>query len=303
MSKLTKISIPKKIALSGKSNTSNNSDEKSDREEETIKNNILEDIYNDDNDKSKKKKKKKSKSKLRRKSIICSEPWNKGIQLLLKKIGEKAMGYKWMLNKEKEYYEHLDGIYSKAEIITLSLLAIITGGEFVGALADVGIRGNTITIVVVTIVQLFMIALYAIIKGIKDSQNYQKKIIEYNNLAGIYNEINIKIQLQFSYTINERKNDKEFAKKMTTLYNQAFNDTPIIRKKTRDKYIKYTKDINIHRPLIIGEFDNIEIVVGKDNTTKIGNQENDIESQTESSSKSYNINDHNLEIARWLKNF
>src|SRR5438445_11130919 len=64
-------------------------------------------------------------------NLNCDDPWNYKILLLLKKIGTKTMGYRWMHEREAEYYENINTKFGIYEMSIMTILGIITGTEFI----------------------------------------------------------------------------------------------------------------------------------------------------------------------------
>ena len=95
-------------------------------------------------------------SKQEEQYINLDGPWNYKIQLLLKKIGEKCMGYRWMHNKEQRYYENMDEKYTIIELILVSIITTVTGSEFVALFASSNLADHKTAIIIVTGIQLLL---------------------------------------------------------------------------------------------------------------------------------------------------
>src|SRR3972149_11971518 len=127
------------------------------------------------NKKEKKLNKKKGKKKLK---INESEPWNYRILVLLKKIGERSMGYKWMYNEDRKYFESTEKYLNIAEITNLAIIGTLTAYDFISFLTD-SENSNSTSFFVIRILQIIFLTFLSTVKGIRDNGEYQSKIFHY----------------------------------------------------------------------------------------------------------------------------
>lgn len=219
------------------------------------------------------------------------KPWNNRIKLLLKKLGEKSMGYRWMHDQENEYYLKLDKNINNFLII---LSAIVTALNST-ALASLFASEDDFAIIFwLTLINLILSLILTIIIGIKDKSEYGTIAKNHRETSYKFTQIYHSIQEQLSLDVEDREVDKEFLGKKIKEYDYLMQSKPNIRKKIADKYISETKNTNIYKPIITTEFENIDIDV--DNADTVIN----MKSTPENDIKQKKIN---YEISRWLKNF
>lgn len=220
--------------------------------------------------------------------------WNRRTMMLLKKIGEKALGYRWMHYEEFKYNETMFTRYNNIEMI---LMAISSG--FAGALLFVQSLGVTDQVVLIVLTAIIMgtSLLSVITKIVKDNNDYPKLIFDHKYNSTKYGEINLTIQNQLALNIADRESDKEFVQNIIKNYNVLLFEAPSIRGKIMREYTEKTKDSKISKPV---DVETIEIVVenNDDNnyvtTPMMSGHRID---GTQSTSR------YGYEIDRWLSNF
>lgn len=223
------------------------------------------------------------------------EPWNYRIQLLLKKIGERAMGYKYMHIHDQYHYVWVLRIYFLIEVIVLSVIGMLTGGQLVGFFASSDFGDDPKVIIPLNVVQILTVFIYAIIRGFRTVGGYEDKIWSHKYTSAKFNEIFLEIQEQLSLPVKDRAIDREFLKYIIKQYNGLLETSPKIRGKSIKKYLKSVENENIFKPITIGGFEKIEIVVNEKNTK---NNENSSKSKTKTDKLPFN---YKFEIDRWLK--
>ena len=203
-----------------------------------------------------------------------------------------------MHKKDQCHYEIVNTRFYVIEIITLAVLGILTGGEFVSLMANTGLSGNTVALSIITGLQLLIIALYLVVKGLRENGKYEDCIWQNKYYSAKFNELNLEIQEQMSLNLDDKAKDKDFLKSIIKTFNHLMEVSPSVRNKTVERYIDGTKDIDIYKPLLVGEYDTIEIVIQEDNSTiiKISDDNNDpiIEERYKNRNK--------FELERYLKN-
>lgn len=232
---------------------------------------------------------------------ICSEsddskPWNYKFLIFLRKIGKKTMGYRWMHDQEAQYNEDTNSKYTITEIIILSFIGIISGGELLGLIFNSGLGDNKIALIVLTCVQLVVLFGYSVIKGIRETSEFDKNVFQHNYASSKFGEINLSIQNQLTLNIKDRDTDKDFLKNIIKSFNDLLYIVPKIRKSIKDKYIEGSEDNDMFNPLITDENGNIKIVI-HDGTTNLN------DSKTKSDDVNTLDSKNKYQIDRWLQHF
>ncbi|XWV25129.1 hypothetical protein QJ856_gp0647 [Tupanvirus deep ocean] len=224
------------------------------------------------------------------------EPWNYKILLLLKKVGKKTMGYRWMHEQDAQYYDKMNTRFGTYEMLILAFLGTITGAGFVNFIAGTGLQDNKIVYIVITVTQLVTVFIAAIIKGYSNVNNYEKNKADHF-LAALKNaELNLNIQYQLSLNIKDRDNDKLFLKNVVKNFNDILFLAPPIRESTKKRYMEESNDNDMFNPIIF-DGDGLQIIVhDPTNETKnniVLNQKTNI------------ANDSKMkyQIDRWLQHF
>jgi hypothetical protein len=236
-----------------------------------------------------------------------------GVQLMLKKIGEKSAGYKWMHKQEQFDLEKTNGRYQIIEIILLAILGALTSGEFIGLLADSGLRENNTGIIVISGIELFFLTIYSVVKSLRENGDYQTLTWQNKYMSSKFSEINMDIQEQISL----KTSNVPFLRQTIKLYNQLLENSTTIQQNTIQKYIEGTQDINIYKPLIMGNFDQIEIIISNGDNDNNQNTKNNNQNTNQNINKNtyQNSNKNNkdntpqtyenkikYELERYLKN-
>ena len=198
--------------------------------------------------------------------------WDYATKLFLKKIGEKAMGYKIMHTKDQYYNSDINDKFKVAEIILLSILFTVQSGSFVGILADTGLRDNVISMAIISGIEIIIVLVYSVVYGLKENGDYDRNTIEHKIAASQYGKLNTKIQQYIFFKDSkdkkiQRLKDKNYIKKIASKYNKTQEISPMIREETLNVYIINTENKGIHRPVLVGDIEEIKIVIddNKDN--------------------------------------
>jgi len=148
-----------------------------------------------------------------------------------------------------------------------------------------------------TAAQLVIIISQAIVVGFLDIGDHQQRIFDHRWNAVKFSDIYYDILSQFSMPVSKRCNDDEFIKSKTKEYNDTLLTAPPIRPTTLSRYIEETKNSNIFKPVVVGGFNRIDVVIDSHGGTgETGTDASPEEIKNNISSKI------NLEIDRWLKN-
>lgn len=235
-----------------------------------------------------------------------SVPWNMRVMVQLKKIGEKSIGYKWMHEQEIISNEKWKNIYSILEIVILAIITTVTGGEFIGLVSKSGIQDSFGALVAISAVQLGLSFCYALIKGLKDYGNYDSLIIMHRIAKLKFNEIYYDVEKQFSKPIEKRCDGDTFLEAKTKEFNDLMFNSPLIDKSTMKKYVKATANEDIYKPVLVGQFDRIEIVIDQnDNKIGIKTKDDNMNTAKQVTTKEDDIADEKIKFQfdRWLNNF
>lgn len=247
-----------------------------------------------------------------------SVPWNRIVMTQLKKIGEKSIGYKWMHEQEILHNDKWNSIYSILEIILLAIIGTIQSGEFIGFVGNFGLGNYYGAVVSINAVQLGLVFIYAVVKGLKDFGNYDKLVFEHRLAKLKFSEIYSDIEKQFSRPISRRCDGDTFLEAKSKEFNDLMFNVPTISKDIVNQYMKATENEDIYKPLLIGHFDKIEIVIDNHNDNLISLRKNDNETHSRKRKINKNTNDNTdmdtdndnhdneimkYQIDRWLQNF
>ncbi len=235
--------------------------------------------------------------------------WNYKIRLMLKKLGEKSIGYKWMHDKDAQNDDENNKKYSIIEVVLLTILGALTGGEFLGLIFSAGLYFSRNFLIAVVSVQIVFIIACGSIKGYKDVNNFEESIWKHTYAGQKFNEIFLGIQEQFALNLNDRDTDKVFLKNIVKQYDDLMLISPQISKGTMKDYIKATENYDIYKPSIVGGIDTIEIVID-DNRPKTVAMANINPHQDRrmidnlTSNKNLQLESKlNYEIDRWLRHY
>ena len=232
------------------------------------------------------------------------EPWNYKILLLLKKIGKKTMGYRWMHEQESKYYDKIHNRISIIEMLMIAFLGTITGGGFINFVVNADIDDNKIVYIVITAIQLFMVFMVASIRGYRNVVKYEKKVIDHTNASNKNAELNLHIQYQLSLNIKDRDMDKVFLKNVIRSFNDILILSPNIRNSTKKKYLQESSDNDIFNP-IFTEGDGLNIIINYSQDNNNSPKKN----VTTNTSEVPDVNSDNIDsrinyqIDRWLQHF
>lgn len=219
------------------------------------------------------------------------DPWNPRIQLRLKSIGEKAMGYRWMSYREVTYNQEWHSFYTRLETVLFTIITTIASGEFVTILFE----ANHTVLIIVSIAELIFLFSHGVAQSLKDKGDYLNKSKHFNDNAAKFNEIYLSILNQLSIPIDRREEGVDYLKEMTDKFNDLMFSPIKVRQETIDQYIKETKNSNIYKPLLVGGLDKIDIVIDAESSKPI------IQHQASTHKLNPGMNekiDH--EINRWL---
>ncbi len=227
--------------------------------------------------------------------------WNRSIVELLKKIGERSLGYRWMHNYESDYFASIESKMATLEMLLIGLIGVLETVTFIGAISGVEIVSNLSVILSILGVQILLTFLFGIVKTIRENSNYPKQSFDHKYCSNKFNNINLKIQEQFSLEIERRDDDKTFTHHLLNNYNELLFESPSVRNKTMKKYMNGTKDSKINKPITIAEINGMDIMLNDEyainninhNQTSIFNTDN-----TNNGDEKFNY-----ELNRWLQNF
>lgn len=216
------------------------------------------------------------------------KPWNYKILLLLKKIGKKTMGYRWMHEQDTKYYTAKNNRFNMYERLILAFLATITGGGFVSFIAGVDLTENRTVFIVLSIIELVTVFFAAIVKEYRYVNDYEKYKNDHSMAAVKNAEINLEIQYQLALDVNQRETDKYFLANIIKKFNDILYEAPKIRAETKDKYLEGSEDNEMFNPIIT---DNgmLQVVVHDAKDTDKTNINNDSRMK--------------YQIDRWLQHF
>lgn len=219
-------------------------------------------------------------------------PWNTRIQLFLKKLGDRAIAYKWMHNRERHLYtESLYKLNISLRIL-MTILGLLDSVSVVSALND-SFEDKKNILIIFTILNLLFVVILGILNEIKDNGDYIDKINNNKEASIKFSKFIIDIQSQLSLNIKDREPDTIYIRKITKTYDKLMNISPHIRSITMNEYMQASDLNNINKPIFVGGSDNIDIVI-HDDLTKIKSPHNN---------KTKKNKAQNYEIEKWVRNF
>lgn len=256
-------------------------------------------------------------------SIDLSQPWNTLLSLQLKKIGEKAIAYKWLHNHESNYYGSCEKNYSRVEMILQAVIGTLTGGSFIVFVSELNSGG---IVVAVYAILIFLMLAFSIVYGMRSSGNYIALSNEHKYISTKFNELYLQIQGQFIMPVKKRTDGNDFYAAVSRDFNNYMFAAPDVRKSTEKLYLAACGNGDIYTPIILGGLEQVEIVINSNKSTDIRIHSNKDEPEEEEvaqeipqgtnrakthqklpSLRNINDNDTNYnisyEINRWLKHF
>lgn len=236
------------------------------------------DVKNDDN---KEHSDKKSNEKICQ--IDDNKPWNYKILLLLRKIGKKTMGYRWMHEQEANYYNDLETKFETGKIIIIILLSLVNGTSLYNTFAGTYLEYNLIFHATISIINLVGLAALAFSIKYPDAKKYTDLKHNHFNASLRNAELNLTIQSQLALNLEDRESDKMFLQSIIRLFKDILYLSPSIRETTKKKYIAESEENEIFNPLF-GTGDDLQIII-----------QNDLSNGNDSGMK--------YQIDRWLQHF
>lgn len=190
--------------------------------------------------------------------INLNEPWNIMIKRYVKRIGEQAMGYRWAHDQEMNHYDNLNMRLKKINVVLLAIIGTFCTGDFITLV----LRNDSFYLnLTLTCIQLFLIMCQAIIIGYLDLGNFQQSVFEHKLSSTKFNEIYLDILSQLTLPVDKRDRDYEYLRNKTREFNDALINSPPIRSDTFKLYAIETQNENIFKPIMVGGFDKIEIII------------------------------------------
>ncbi len=225
-------------------------------------------------------------------SVVQESRWNHKMLLLLRKVGKKTMGYRWMHEQEFLHYETRHTRLSIFEMFIFAFLGVLTGGGLINFISGSGLDNNKTTYIVITAIQLVTVFVAALARGYGTVVKYEKKMNDHLNASLKNAELNLSIQAQLSLNIVDRESDILFLKSVVKNFNDILFLSPGIREHTKKKYLKAADDNDIFTPMLT-DLDDIRIVINYD----------DHKSNPVSNVNPINDSQLDYEIDRWGKHF
>jgi hypothetical protein len=252
-------------------------------------------------EKETKDKEKEIKEKLKQNKTYTG-PWNYGVMLLLKRVGDNANGFKWMHSVEQQKCEDKYDTYATVEIILLSLTSCLTGSEFIGLMASSEIQDTKITLIIITGLQIILGLIYTIVRSLKESGDLKTTSATHKYLHTKYSRLNFDIQEQFTLDVKDRIVDRDFIRIITRSFNDLLESGISISKDTMREYIDAFNNKEINTPMMIGSLDQIEIVVEQGNISIKKEKDNNLNNTSVHEGGEYD-NKHKYELERFLRRF
>ena len=228
------------------------------------------------------------------------------MKILLKKIGEKSMGYRWMSEKASMYYDNKDKKFMIAIVIFGSLLAILDTVSLYSLIVQFNLSNNKDFIITLTVINLIFVFMSLILTGIRENSGFRDKSNNHRQMLPKYAQIYHSIQEQFSLSEKDQEDGVGFLRDMIKDYDNLLDIGLNIPSHILDQYAKATKNNDITKPAIIGEIAGIEITSNDAGDIIINvNDEDENENNEDNKNEDPNSKNNKLsfEIQRWMKMF
>jgi hypothetical protein len=219
--------------------------------------------------------------------------WNYRIKMLLKKIGIKATGYRWMHEQERERFITVDYWFGIIQLILTGVIAALTSTSLATMFSSEELSANKTVLVAITISEVIASMLCGIVIAVKQYNDFNARSTSHKDAAARFIHIYHTIQEQFSLPVKDRENGTTFLKDKIKEYDELVQNMPAIRSKTYQRYTIATKNNDINKPTNIDEFDNIDV---NDHTIDVNDNSNNKNTKEKKDMMKY-------EIDRWLHNF
>jgi hypothetical protein len=200
-------------------------------------------------------------------TIDLNRPWNTLLSLQLKKIGEKSIAYKWLNDYESNYYESYEARCERTGMILQIILGTLTSAFFVSFVS--GLSNGSAVVIALTVIQLVIMGLWGIVDGIRSSGDFIRRANDHKYISTKFNELYLQIQGQFILPVQKRVNDIDFFSSISKNFNDYMFTAPSIRESTEKLYLSACKNESIYKPIIIGGFEKVEIVINDNKSTDI----------------------------------
>lgn len=188
-------------------------------------------------------------------------PWNYRIMLQLKQIGERSQGYKWMHNEESDYMTNYLQRLTLFEIIFTTLHGASLASSLVALFSDMGV----LVLVIFTCLQTAFYVISTVLKTYKEASDFSSRIMSHHNTCIRFSSLAVQIQNQFCLPVSKRVDDESFLEYKSNEFNDILLGAPSIRETTKTAYLESVKNIDIAKPLSLGNIGQIEIVIDKGN--------------------------------------
>jgi hypothetical protein len=252
-------------------------------------------------------------------NIDLNRPWNMLLSLQLKKLGEKAIAYKWLHDYESGHYERCEKICGRTELVSQVILGTFTGAFFVSLVSKLDVSKEGIMALLIT--QLVFMMFWSLVYGIRNTGHFTKRSFDHKYVSTKFNELYLQIQGQFILPVQKRVDDFKFYGDISKKFTGYMFTAPSIRKSAENKYLSACKNGDIYKPIMLGDFEKVEVIIS-DNSTDINVKSNEDILDTESQKlkikkKGFSLANLHLkstkekgfdegvsyEINRWLRNF
>ena len=231
-----------------------------------------------------------------------NNPWNYRIVLFLQKLGKKTMGYRWMHDQECQNNENEESKYLITEVALTALIDILTGSTLIGLISSIGQETNITLLICLTVATLIIQLVQAVIKGIRETSNFQENASKHNYAATKFSEVNLDIQNQLSLNIKDRDTDKDFIKNIISKFNDLTLIVPKVSQEVKNKYIEASEENDVYNTMLVGDYGNIQII---EKNKKVNEKENEEPEENDDNINSIktNTSKSQYEINRWLSHF
>ncbi len=183
--------------------------------------------------------------------------WADQAKLIMKTVGERAMAYQFMHEQDAVRNNKIHNRVKYTDIVLKALVATLSGSTFINLISTTEV--NRAALITLVILQLIMAITMGILEGIKQEGNFFEDYNKHLKLATLNGHLVNKTKVGLVF--EDKTNCKEMIAEMITQFEDYKGTHPHVSESALNKYIKLSRNTQIRKPLITGDFDTVQIVV------------------------------------------
>lgn len=158
--------------------------------------------------------------------------------------------------------------YMIADIVFKVITGILTGSTIASLVSNSNYTSDMTFIYIFTGISLVFQLVSGVLTGIRETSDFNGIALQHSSASSKFGEINLNIQEQLALNIDDRDPDKEFLNTTIKSFNDIYGSVPPIGEKTKQKYIASDEDNEIYNPIIVGDYNNLQLVDKKNDSKK-----------------------------------